>query len=72
MKRRVITLMAAACALVQASSEVQAQTADERAAVKPGPQNNTHGGGCCCSGCAGPLPMPIETPEKHDFSSKSL
>ncbi len=64
MKRSVIALMTAACALMQASSELQAQTPDERSALKFGPHSDAHGGGCCCVGCAGPVATPSEITEK--------
>lgn len=63
MKRSVIALMTAACALMQASSELQAQTPDEPA-LKSGPHSDAHGGGCCCVGCAGPVATPSEITEK--------
>jgi hypothetical protein len=64
MKRLVFALIAATCTLIQTSSELQAQTPDERAALKPGPHTDAHGGGCCCLGCSGPVPTPSEIIEK--------
>lgn len=64
MKRTLITLIAAACALMQTAPTYNAQTKAGAAPAKPGPQTKTHGGGCCCAGCAAPVTAPLEFHEK--------
>lgn len=64
MKRNLVTLITAICALIQVAPEAKTQAIEEASAAKPGPQTKTHGGVCCCAGCAAPVTAPLEFHEK--------